>query len=94
MTLPAAESFTVEYVENKPWSGYNWYQGGYRTQVDPGSLVPYRQWVAQAVARYAGNPSIAFWQLVNERARKPSRRPIAIGQGLKELILKVFARWA
>ncbi len=49
-----------------------WFQGGYRTQVDPGSLVPYRQWVAQAVARYAGNPSIAFWQLVNEgEARNP-----------------------
>jgi hypothetical protein len=43
-----------------------WYQGGYRTQVDPGSLVPYRQWVSQAVARYAGNPTIAFWQLVTE----------------------------
>ena len=49
-----------------------WYQGGYKTQVDPGSLVPYRQWVAQAVARYAGNPTIAFWQLVNEgEARNP-----------------------
>ena len=25
--LPASESFTIEYVTNKPWSGYNWYQG-------------------------------------------------------------------
>jgi hypothetical protein len=25
--LPADESFTVEYVTDKPWSGYNWYQG-------------------------------------------------------------------
>src|SRR6185436_1554235 len=25
--LPPDESFTVEYVKNKPWSGYNWYQG-------------------------------------------------------------------
>lgn len=25
--LPAAERFTLEYVNNKPWSGYNWYKG-------------------------------------------------------------------
>ncbi len=25
--LPAGERFTLEYVTNKPWSGYNWYKG-------------------------------------------------------------------
>src|SRR5687768_10719659 len=25
--LPAGETFTLEYVTNKSWSGYNWYQG-------------------------------------------------------------------
>ena len=25
--LPEDESFTIEYVNDKPWSGYNWYQG-------------------------------------------------------------------
>lgn len=25
--LPPGESFTIEYVTDKPWSGYNWYQG-------------------------------------------------------------------
>ena len=25
--MPAVEAFTVEYVNDKPWSGYNWYQG-------------------------------------------------------------------
>jgi len=25
--LPPGESFTVEYVTNKSWSGYNWYKG-------------------------------------------------------------------
>jgi hypothetical protein len=25
--LPEGEDFTVEYVNDKPWSGYNWYQG-------------------------------------------------------------------
>jgi hypothetical protein len=27
IALPANESFTVEYVTNKPWGGYNWYKG-------------------------------------------------------------------
>lgn len=27
LVLPDDESFTIEYVEDKPWSGYNWYQG-------------------------------------------------------------------
>jgi hypothetical protein len=25
--LPAGENFTLEFVTDKPWSGYNWYQG-------------------------------------------------------------------
>jgi len=49
-----------------------WYQTGYRTQVDTGSLVSYRDWVAEMVSRYANDPTIAFWQLVNEgEARNP-----------------------
>jgi hypothetical protein len=37
ITLPPTEQFTVEYVTNKSWSGYNWYQGGFRSliQVNP-----------------------------------------------------------
>ena len=32
-TLPANESFTLEYVTNKPWGGYNWYKGNYRSVI-------------------------------------------------------------
>ncbi|MDD8017268.1 MAG: hypothetical protein PHP42_02725 [Bacteroidota bacterium] len=28
IALPDSESFVVEYVHDKAWSGYNWYQGG------------------------------------------------------------------
>jgi hypothetical protein len=31
--LPAGEAFTLEYVTNKPWSGYNWYKGNYKSTV-------------------------------------------------------------
>lgn len=29
--LPKEESFVLEYVTDKPWSGYNWYQGSYKS---------------------------------------------------------------
>jgi hypothetical protein len=38
--LPGTESFTVEYVKNKPWSGYNWYQGGYRSIIQVNTDLP------------------------------------------------------
>jgi hypothetical protein len=33
IALPPGESFTVEYVTGKSWSGYNWYQGNYRSVI-------------------------------------------------------------
>jgi hypothetical protein len=38
--LPTTESFTVEYVTNKPWSGYNWYQGNYRSLIQVNTDLP------------------------------------------------------
>ena len=38
--LPSNESFTVEYVTNKPWSGYNWYQGNYRSLIQVNTDLP------------------------------------------------------
>lgn len=31
--LPANEKFTLEYVTNKSWSGYNWYKGNYTSVI-------------------------------------------------------------
>jgi hypothetical protein len=31
--LPANETFSLEYVTNKPWSGYNWYKGNYKSEI-------------------------------------------------------------
>jgi hypothetical protein len=33
IALPAGESFTIEYVTDKSWSGYNWYQGNFRSLI-------------------------------------------------------------
>jgi hypothetical protein len=40
LTLPPSESFTVEYVTNKSWSGYNWYQGNYRSLIQVNTDLP------------------------------------------------------
>jgi hypothetical protein len=38
--LPPNESFTVEYVTGKSWSGYNWYQGNYRSLIQVNTDLP------------------------------------------------------
>ncbi|MCM2314222.1 MAG: hypothetical protein NDJ92_03600 [Thermoanaerobaculia bacterium] len=38
--LPAGESFTVEYVTDKSWSGYNWYQGNFRSLIQVNTDLP------------------------------------------------------
>ncbi|HEX3557279.1 MAG TPA: hypothetical protein VIA62_28970 [Thermoanaerobaculia bacterium] len=38
--LPAGESFVVEYVTNKSWSGYNWYKGGYHSLIQVNTDLP------------------------------------------------------
>ena len=43
-----------------------WYEEGYKSAIEGAST--YREWVAQVVARYRDNPTIAMWQLVNEAA--------------------------
>ena len=32
-SLPVEESFSIEYVNNKPWSGYNWYKGNFTSVI-------------------------------------------------------------
>ena len=40
LELPDGESFTVEYVTGKSWSGYNWYQGGFRSLIQVNTDLP------------------------------------------------------
>jgi hypothetical protein len=40
VTLPAEERFTVEYVTGKSWSGYNWYQGNFRSLIQVNTDLP------------------------------------------------------
>jgi len=38
--LPENESFELEYVNNKPWSGYNWYQGNSQSLIQINTDLP------------------------------------------------------
>lgn len=38
--LPKNESFTLEYVNDKPWSGYNWYQGNSQSLIQINTDLP------------------------------------------------------
>jgi hypothetical protein len=40
IALPAEEEFTLEYVTGKSWSGYNWYQGNYRSLIQMNVDLP------------------------------------------------------
>jgi hypothetical protein len=38
--LPEGESFRLEYVADKPWSGYNWYQGNAHSLIQVNRSLP------------------------------------------------------
>jgi len=38
--LPENENFKIEYVTNKPWSGYNWYKGNYFSVIQVNTDLP------------------------------------------------------
>ena len=40
--LPEGEDLRVSLVRNQPWTGYNWYDGGYRSRVDINLDLPLR----------------------------------------------------
>ena len=40
LELPEGESFTVEYVKDKSWSAYNWYQGEYKSLIQVNLDLP------------------------------------------------------
>lgn len=40
ITLPANENFVLEFVSNKPWSGYNWYKGNAQSLIQINTEFP------------------------------------------------------
>ena len=40
IALPAEEDFVLEFVTDKPWSGYNWYKGNYQSVIQINTDLP------------------------------------------------------
>jgi hypothetical protein len=67
ITLPADESFTVEYVTNKSWSGYNWYQGNYRSLIQVNTDLPIYVDRAIDLACHEGYPGHHVYNVLLEK---------------------------
>ena len=56
IALPEGESFTLEFVTSQPWSGYNWYQGHYRSLIQVNTDLPVRLSRAVDLGCHEGYP--------------------------------------
>ena len=55
-TLPPNEHFVVEYVTDKPWSGYNWYKGNAYSVIQVNTDLPIAIDRAVDIAAHEGYP--------------------------------------
>jgi hypothetical protein len=67
VALPPGESFTVEYVTNKSWSGYNWYQGQYKSLIQVNTDLPIHVDRAIDLACHEGYPGHHVYNVLLEK---------------------------
>jgi hypothetical protein len=67
VTLPPGESFKVEYVTNKSWSGYNWYQGNYHSLIQVNTDLPIYVDRAIDLACHEGYPGHHVYNVLLEK---------------------------
>jgi hypothetical protein len=65
--LPPDESFTIEYVKNQPWSGYNWYKGNSYSLIQINVDLPIYIDRAVDLAAHEGYPGHHVYNLLLER---------------------------
>lgn len=65
--LPANESFVLEYVKNKPWSGYNWYKGNYQSVIQINLDLPILIDRAIDLACHEGYPGHHVYNMLLEK---------------------------
>jgi hypothetical protein len=56
VTLPDGEDVEFVFVRDKPWSGYNWYLGDYRSRVDVNTDLPLHAHELTALIAHEGYP--------------------------------------
>jgi hypothetical protein len=67
ITLPPGENFRVEYVTGKSWSGYNWYQGNYRSLIQVNTDLPIYVDRAIDLACHEGYPGHHVYNVLLEK---------------------------
>jgi hypothetical protein len=65
--LPSDENFSVEYVTNKPWGGYNWYRGNYRSVIQVNTDLPVYIDRAIDLAAHEGYPGHHVYNALLEK---------------------------
>jgi len=65
--LSPNENFTVEYVTNKPWGGYNWYKGNYRSIIQVNTDLPVYIDRAIDLAAHEGYPGHHVYNALLEK---------------------------
>jgi hypothetical protein len=65
--LPPGETFTIEYVSDKSWSGYNWYQGGFRSLIQINTDLPIYIDRAIDLACHEGYPGHHVYNVLLEK---------------------------
>ena len=65
--LPENESFRIEYVTDKPWGGYNWYQGNYNSLIQVNTDSPKYIDGALDLAAHEGYPGHHIYNLLFEK---------------------------
>jgi hypothetical protein len=65
--LPPDENFRVEYVTNKPWGGYNWYQGNYQSLIQVNIDLPTYIDRAVDLAAHEGYPGHHVYNVLLEK---------------------------
>ena len=66
-TLPETEKFRMEFVNNKSWSGYNYYQGNYESLIQINTDFPITIDRAVDLGCHEGYPGHHVWNLFIER---------------------------
>ena len=65
--LPPEENFSVEYVTNKPWGGYNWYKGNFRSVIQVNTDLPVYIDRAIDLAAHEGYPGHHVYNALLEK---------------------------
>jgi hypothetical protein len=65
--VPPTESFSVEYVTDKPWGAYNWYKGDYRSVIQVNTDLPVYIDRAIDLAAHEGYPGHHVYNVLLEK---------------------------